>query len=125
RTEGRPREGSRGALFCRDLDDVRRAVRQYRVVHVLCDNAGTHTAEGSKLVRTYLKEWGHRVRVHYLSKYAPDTNPIERVWWRLHETVTRNHRCQTMQELLDLTFDRFGTRTHFRVRSSVYTETPG
>lgn len=124
-TEGRPREGRSAALFCRHLDDLRRAFRHYRVIHVLCDNAGTHTAEGSKLVRAYLKEWGHRVKVHYLPKYAPDTNPIERVWWRLHEAVTRNHRCQSMQELLDLTFDWFETRTHFRVRSSVYAETPG
>ena len=65
------------------------------------------------------------MKVHYLPKYAPDTNPIERVWWRLHEAVTRNHRCRTMDELLDLTFDWFETRTHFRVRSSVYAETPG
>ena len=28
-----------------------------------------------------------------------------------------------MQELLDLTFAWFETRTHFRVRSQVYTET--
>jgi hypothetical protein len=46
------------------------------------------------------------------------------VWWRLHEAVTRNHRCETMEELLDLTFDWFETRTHFRVRSSVYAGTP-
>jgi hypothetical protein len=31
--------------------------------------------------------------------YAPDTSPIERVWWRLHEEITRNHRCQTMDDL--------------------------
>ena len=124
-TEGKPREGRSAALFCRHLDDLRRAFRHYKVIHVLCDNAGTHTVEGSKLVRSYLTEWGHRVKVHYLPKYSPDTNPIERVWWRLHEAVTRNHRCQTMQELLDLTFDWFETRTHFRVRSSVYAETPG
>ena len=65
------------------------------------------------------------MKLHYLPKYAPDTNPIERVWWRLHEAVTRNHRCQTMDELLDLTFDWFETRTHFRVQSSVYAKTPG
>jgi putative transposase len=124
-TEGRPREGRSAALFLRHLDDLRRAFRRYKVIHVVCDNAGTHTAEGSKLVRAYLAAWGHRVKVHYLPKYAPDTNPLERVWWRLHEAVTRNHRCQTMQELLDLTFDWFETRTHFRVRSSVYAETPG
>jgi len=119
-TDGRPKEGRGAALFCRHLDDLRRAFRQYRVIHVICDNAGTHTPAGSKLVRAYLAEWGHRVKVHYLPKYAPDTNPIERVWWRLHEAVTRNHRCQTMGELLDLTFDWFETRTHFRVQSGVY-----
>jgi len=124
-TEGKPREGRSAALFCRHLDDLRRAFRHYKVIHVLCDHAGTHTAEGSKLVRAYLGEWEHRVKVHYVPKYAPDTNPIERVWRRLHEAVPRNHRCQTMEELLDLTFDWFATRTHFRVRSSVYAETPG
>ncbi|MBN9521250.1 transposase [bacterium] len=90
-----------------------------------CDNAGTHTPEGSKPVRAYLKKWGGRVKVHYLSKYSPDTNPIERVWWRLHEAVTRNHRCHTMDELLNPTFDGFETRTRFRVKSSVYAERPG
>jgi putative transposase len=124
-TEGKPREGRSAGLFCRHLDNLRRAFRHYRVIHVICDNAGTHTACGSKLVRAYLAEWGHRVKVHYLPKYAPDTNPIERVWWRLREAVTRNHRCHTMAELLDLTFDWFKTRTHFRVQSSVYTKCPG
>ena len=124
-TEGKPKEGRSAALFLRHLDDLRRAFRHDKVIHVLCDNAGTHTAEGSKLVRAYLKEWGHRVKVHYLPKYSPDTNPIERVWWRLHEAVTRNHRCRTMDELLDLTFDWFETRTHFRVRSSASDENPG
>jgi transposase len=124
-TEGRPKEGRSAALFLRHLDDLRRAFRHYKMVHVLCDNAGTHTAERSRLVRAYLKAWRHRVRVHYLPKYSPDTNPVERVWWRLHEAVTRNHRCRTMDELLDLTFDWFETRAHFRVRSSVYCEPPG
>jgi transposase len=124
-TEGRPREGRSAALFLRHLDDLRRAFRHYKVIHVVCDNAGTHTEERSKAVRAYLLEWGHRVVLHYLPKYAPDTNPIERVWWRLHEAVTRNHRCQSMDELLDLTFDWFETRTHFRVRSAVYNDSPG
>jgi transposase len=65
------------------------------------------------------------VKVHYLPKYAPDTNPIERVWWRLHEAVTRNHRCHTVQELLDLTSDWFEPRIYFWVQSSVDTKSPG
>jgi putative transposase len=121
-TEGRKKEGRGAALFCRHLDDLRRAFRHYKVIHVLCDNAGTHTADGSKLVRAYLKEWWHRVKVHYLPKYAPDTNPIERVWWRLHEAVTRNHRCRSMQELIDLTMEWLDERRFFRVRRDIYND---
>ena len=124
-TEGKPREGRSAALFLRHLDDLRRAFRHYRVVHVICDNAGIHKPERSKAVRKYLAEWSGRVVVHYLPTYAPDTNPIERVWWRLHEAVTRNHRCRSMDELLDLTFDWFATRTHFRVETAAYVKTPG
>ncbi|HJZ55254.1 MAG TPA: IS630 family transposase [Gemmataceae bacterium] len=116
-TEGRPKEGRGAALFCRHLDDLRRAFRHYKVVHVICDNAGFHKPDRSKVVRKYLAEWADRVKLHYLPTYSPDCDPVEQVWWRLHEAVNRNHRCQTMQELLDLTFDWFAARTHFRVQS--------
>lgn len=119
-TEGLPREGRSAALFVRHLDDLRRAFRHYKVIHVVCDNANTHKPEKSLLVRGYLGEWGHRVVLHYLPAYAPECNPIERVWWRLHEAVTRNHRCASMEELLGLTFEWFSCRTHFRVQCSVY-----
>ena len=119
-TEGRSREGRGAALFCRHLDDRRRAFRHFKVIHVICDNARTHKPDKSKVVREYLAEWGHRVVLHYLPAYAPDTNPVERVWWRLHEAVTRDHRCQNTDELLDLAFDWFATQTHFRVESGVY-----
>jgi transposase len=82
-TEGLPDEGRSAALFCRHLDDLRRALRHYRVIHVVCDNARTHKPEGSRLVKAYLKEWGGRVVIHYLPAYAPECNPVERVWWRL------------------------------------------
>jgi transposase len=119
-TEGLPREGRSAALFCRHLDDLRRALRHYGVIHVVCDNARAHKPEKALLVRDYLGRWGGRVKLHYLPSYAPECNPIERVWWRLHEAVTRNHRCQSMEELLALTFEWFGCRTHFRVKCSVY-----
>jgi transposase len=119
-TEGLPREGRSAALFCRHLDDLRRALRHYRVIHVICDNARTHKPGRSRLVQEYLAAWGQRVVLRYLPTYAPECNPIERVWWRLHEAVTRNHRCGSMEELLDLTFEWFSCRTHFRVQCSVY-----
>jgi transposase len=124
-TEGKPKEGRSAALFCRHLDDLRRAFRHYKVIHVICDNANFHKPDKSKAVRAYLAEWSGRVVLHYLPTYSPDCNPVERVWWRLHEAVTRNHRCKTMEELLDLTFDWFATRAHFRVKTEVYNETPG
>jgi len=119
-TEGLHGEGRSAALFCRHLDDLRRAFRHYRVIHVVCDNANTHKAEKSRAVRAYLEEWGCRVVLHYLPVYAPECNPIERVWWRLHEAVTRNHRCGSMDELLALTFDWLQGRKYFRVRCSAY-----
>jgi putative transposase len=123
-TEGRTKEGRGAALFCRHLDDLRRAFRHFKVIHVICDNAGFHKPEKSKVVKAYLQEWGHRVVLHYLPTYSPDCNPIERVWWRLHEAVTRNHRCQAIDELLDLTFDWFTSRTHFRIETTEYGKSP-
>jgi putative transposase len=119
-TEGRPKEGRSAALFVRHLDDLRRALRHYRVIHVVCDNARTHKAEKSRLVKAYLEAWGQRVVLHYLPSYAPECNPIERVWWRLHEAVTRNHRCSSMEGLLELTFEWLRSRKYFRVDCSVY-----
>ncbi len=121
-TEGRPKEGRTAALFCRHLDDLRGALRQYRVIHVICDNAGTHKPEGARLVKRYLQEHGGRVVLHYLPAYAPECNPIERVWWRLHEAVTRNHRCGSMEELLDLTFEWFAERRFFAIDRRIYQE---
>jgi transposase len=123
-TEGLKKEGRGADLFCRHLDDLRRALRHFKVIHVICDNAGFHKPDKSKVVKAYLKEWGHRVVLHYLPTYSPDCNPVERVWWRLHEAVTRNHRCRTMDELLDLTFDWFANRTHFRIETAIYGKSP-
>jgi putative transposase len=85
-------------LFLAHLDDLRCRLRSFQKIHVICDNARFHDC---RAVREYLAQWGHRIELHYLPKYAPQTNPIERVWWHLHETITRNHRCRTLEELLD------------------------
>jgi transposase len=119
-TEGRPRQGRDAALFCAHLDELRRAFRRYKVVHVVCDNANTHRAEKSRAVRAYLAAHGDRVKLHYLPVYAPECNPIERVWWRLHEQVTRNHRCGSLEELLELTFRWLDERKFFAIDRRIY-----
>lgn len=116
-TEGLPKEGRTTALFLRHLDDLRRHLLCYRTIHVLCDNARSHK---SQAVQKYLQQWGHRVVLHYLPTSAPETNPIERIWWHLHEEITRCHRCQGMEELLDLVFAWLQKRERFIVEDEVY-----
>jgi len=70
-------------------------------------------------VRDYLARWSHRLTVHFLPRYAPETNPIERVWWHMHETVTRNHKCKSIEELLDNVYNWFAAQKSFDIESSV------
>jgi transposase len=116
-TEGKPKQGRDTKLFLAHLDDLRRRLRCYKKVHVICDRAACHTSDE---VAAYL--WDHRDRIdlHLLPAYSPDCNPIERVWWHLHESVTRNHQCKSMQELLDLTFAWLAGKNPFQVEGSVY-----
>jgi transposase len=116
-TESWPKEGRSSVLFVRHLDDLRGRLLCYQKIHVICDNARSHTC---RRVQRYLQQWGHRVVLHYLPTYAPDANPIERVWWHLHEEITRCHRCQSLEELLDLVFAWLQKRTRFTVEDSVY-----
>ena len=116
-TEGAARQGRNTDLFLAHLDDLRRRYRCYQVIHVICDNAKPHKA---KRVAEYVAQHGGRIVVHYLPAYAPETNPIERVWWHLHEEVTRNHRCATMTELLTMVRDWLSVATNFAIESSIY-----
>jgi transposase len=119
-TWGGAGEGRTAGLFCRHLDDLRRAFRHYKVIYVICDNAFNHRPDRSTVVRKYLAVWGERVQLHFLPKYAPDSNPVEEVWWRLHEAVTRNHRCGSMQELIELTMSWLDERRFFRAHRHIY-----
>ena len=107
------------ALFLAHLDDLRRQLRAYRVIHVVCDNARFHDC---RAVRDYLARWGHRLVLHYLPKYAPETNPIERVWWHLHETITRNHRCRSIDELLDQVYRWVNDHQSFYLQTASFRE---
>jgi transposase len=48
-----------------------------------------------------MKENGRRIQLHFLPPYCPDHNRIERQWRDLHADVTRNHRCETIEELME------------------------
>jgi putative transposase len=116
-TEGYPKQGRNAELFIRHLEDLRVRLRCYRVIHVFCDNAKAHNC---KKVEAYLAEHGDRIQIHYLPKRSPETNPIERVWWHLHEEITRNHRCKDMKDLLELVFAWLESKKRHQIEGSVY-----
>jgi transposase len=116
-TEGNRRNAE---LFVRHLEDLRVRFRHYSKVHVICDNARFHTIAGSKRVGEYLAEHGDRIVLHYLPTYSPQDNPIERVWWHLHEQITRNHQCQSMEELVLLTMAWLDERGAFKIEGAMY-----
>jgi transposase len=107
-------------LFLAHLDELRRRFRRYRVIHVICDNARFHDPGRCHKVRDYLRRWGQRIRRYFLPTYAPEANPIELVWWHLHEEITRDHRCQDIEQLLDLIFNWLSAGSHFDIETSIY-----
>ena len=117
-TEGPKRDG---ALFARHLHDLCRHLRRYRKIHVICDNAKFH---GSWAVCEFLYRHQARIELHFLPKYAPECNPVERVWWRLHDAITRNHQCQSLEELLELVLGWLAERKAFSVRGPIDPEEP-
>jgi transposase len=114
-----PRRQRNAALFVAHLDDLRCRLRGYRRIHVICDNARFHDC---RAVRDYLQRWGDRIVLHFLPKHAPQANPIERVWWHLHETITRNHRCQSIDELLQTVFTWIEVQKTFPLETAVYNQ---
>jgi putative transposase len=114
-TEGPKRDSK---LFVRHLHDLRRQLRRYRKIHVICDNAGFHW--NCWEVWEFVERYGDRVVLHFLPKYAPQCNPIERVWWHLHDEITRNHQCGTLGELVELVLAWLDGRKGFLVEGSEY-----
>lgn len=87
-----------GALFIDLVDTLCQKYRDKRCIHIVLDNFKIHS---SKAVAAAQLRWGDRVQLHFLPPYCPDHNRIERVWKDLHDNVTRNHKCQTMDELMN------------------------
>jgi transposase len=106
-----------GKLVAAHLEELCRRLRHYTVIHVIWDNAKIHLCAA---VREVLKAHPGRLVLHQLPKYAPECNPVERVWWHLREEITRNHQCRTPGELIDLVFAWLEGRKRFVVEDSVY-----
>src|SRR5882672_6039020 len=91
-------ERKNSALFIAMLKTLNQQYADAKVIHVICDNYSIHT---SRQTRTWLAEQGSRFKLHFLPPYCPDDNRIERSIWReMHANVTVNHRCGTIEELM-------------------------
>jgi len=86
------------ALFI-DLVDhlLKRAYPWASTIHLVLDNFRIHS---SRAVAAAQARWGDRVEFHFLPPYCPDHNRIERLWKDLHDNVTRNHTCTTIDMLM-------------------------
>jgi transposase len=107
-----------GALFTRHLDELRHRLRRYKKIHLILDNAKFHSQ--SQPLYEFLGEHSERFVFHFLPKYAPELNAIERIWWVLHEQITRNHQCRSLEELVDLVFAWLADRKRFKVEDGEY-----
>lgn len=84
-------------LFIALVDHLLGHYRKAKKIHLVLDNFRIHS---SKAVEAASARWGDRVVFHFLPPYCPDHNRIERMWKDLHDNVTRNHTCRTMDELM-------------------------
>jgi len=90
-------ERKNGMLFIATLQRLLETYPKATMIHIVLDNFRIHS---SKQVQAWMKQHGQRIQLHFLPPYCPDHNKIERKWRDLHAAVTRNHRCKTMEELM-------------------------
>jgi len=90
-------ERKTSALFTGLLWRLREEYPWARVIHVIADNARLHT---SLYTRETVAGMEGRIVLHFLPPYCPNDNRIERVWEDLHNEVTRNHQCTTIEDLM-------------------------
>jgi putative transposase len=100
-------------LFIKLLDQLRRTYRCHRQLHLAVDNDASHT---SKRVENYVEDSDGRIRLHPLPSWSPESNPVEVVWWSLHEAVSRNHECSGLDDLVEFAEGYFKEREPFRLK---------
>jgi len=90
-------ESKNSELFIKLLEHLRKTYRCHKRLHLAVDNDPSHT---SGQVKEYLQASGGRVSLCPLPPWSPQSNPVELIWWGLHEAVSRNHNCEGLDELL-------------------------
>ncbi len=100
-------------LFLKLLKELRRIYRCHQSLHLAIDNDSSHT---SGRVEEYVKASGGRVRLYPLPAWSPQSNPVELIWWSLHEAVSRNHNCEELSDLVEFAEGYLEERQPFRLK---------
>ena len=85
------------ALFIQLLEELAAKFKYRGTVHLVLDNYIIHK---SKITQKAVSKLNGKIKLHFLPAYCPDYNPIERVWWDLHNHVTRNHQHPDLEALM-------------------------
>lgn len=84
-------------------------INKGKKVHVIWDNAGSHTSEN---METFLKMHKKELIMHNLPPYSPELNPQENVWSVLKERLHRAKARHSLNDLFDhvcLIYESFNT----------------
>jgi len=84
-------------LFIDLLRALRKRYRSAKTITLIVDNYIIHK---SKKAQRWLAN-NPKFKLLFLPVYSPWHNKIELLWHSLHETVTRNHNCKSMEELME------------------------
>ena len=101
------------AIFVDLLKRLRSTHPHLRRVHLILDNYSIHS---SRILQRYLETQKGFFVLHFLPPYSPDENKIERLWRDLHANVTRNHRCKSIDDLMERVRGYLGRETRRRRR---------
>lgn len=90
-------EKKNSEIFIRLLAELRRRYRQARTIRLIVDNYVIHN---SAMTLCFLRH-NRKFKLLFQPAYHPWVNRIERLWKKLHDTVTRNHQHGTMNRLME------------------------
>lgn len=84
------------ALFISLLKHLKATYRRAKTITIIVDNYIIHK---SRETQYWLKQ-NPKFSVIYQPVYSPWMNHVERLWQAHHDTITRNHQCRSMWQLL-------------------------
>lgn len=85
------------SLFINMLKHLKSRYRRAKTITVIADNYIIHKSHETLC---WLKN-NPKFSVIYQPVYSPWVNHVERLWQALHDTITRNHCCRSMWQLLN------------------------